>query len=134
MLSLVMLIFSIFYWQYPFWGIFGTIIWNYLFKLKFSTKTDSNMQNLMKMLTFSFLDQKNSFRASLDQKFKMFCLKWILVLWNKYAVFDYDVHFICVSDWKCPFWKSLVKKSRIASLVWNVVPVLIQMWCSFLVF
>ena len=66
------------YWQYPFWGynpIFGAIIQNYLFKVKFGTQTNSNMQNIMRMLTFSFLDQKNPFRASLDQKFKIFLFK-----------------------------------------------------------
>ena len=62
----------------PFGGIpliFGAIIQNYLFKVKFGTQTNSNMQNFMRMLTFSFLDQKNPFRASLDQKFKIFLFK-----------------------------------------------------------
>ena len=50
---------------------------------------------LMRMLTFSFLDQKNPLRAILDQKFKISCLKWILVPGSEYAVFDGDAHFMC---------------------------------------
>ena len=45
----------------PFLGKFGTKNQNCQFKLKFGTKTNSNMQNSMALFTFSVLDRKHPF-------------------------------------------------------------------------
>ena len=42
----------------PFLGKFGPKIKNFNFKLKFGSKTNSNMQNSMMMFSFSVLEQK----------------------------------------------------------------------------
>ena len=89
------------------------------------------MQNLMTMLTF-FWDQKSPFRADLDQKFKILCLKCILAPWDEYAVLYGDAHFICFRL-KLPILDKLVKKF-IVSLSWNVVPGLIRIVMSIFVF
>lgn len=50
------------------------------------------MQNVMMMLSFCVLDHKdrhNPLRASLDQNFKIACLKWL------YPEIDSDVHSFC---------------------------------------
>ena len=92
LLSLMMLIFSILYWLYPFWGIFGTIIQNYLLKVKFGIQTNLKVQNLIRVFTF-FQTRKSLFRESLDQKIKVFCLSefWYL---EEHAVLGVD-SYIC---------------------------------------
>ena len=52
---------------------------NFLFKLKFGTQINSNMQNSMDMFTFCLLDQKCLFWANSVQKIKIVCLCWNLV-------------------------------------------------------
>ena len=47
---------------------FGPKIKNCLFKVKFVTKTNSNMQNSMAMFTFSVFDRKYCFLGKLDPK------------------------------------------------------------------
>ena len=47
---------------------------NCQFKLKFTTKTNPNMQNAMVKFTFSVLDRKSPFWANLVQKFKIISL------------------------------------------------------------
>ena len=41
-------------WKYPFLGKFGPKIQNCLFKVKYGTLTNSNMQNQMVIFTFFF--------------------------------------------------------------------------------
>ena len=51
-----------------FLGKFGTRNQNCLFKMKFDTKTNSNMHNSTAL--FTFLDQKHHFSVNLIQKLK----------------------------------------------------------------
>ena len=60
--------------EIPFLGKFGPKIQNYQFKLKFGTKTNSNMQNSMAMFTFSTFDRKFPFRAYFAQKIRIVSL------------------------------------------------------------
>ena len=46
--------FSVLDWKYPFLGKFGPKIQNCLFKVKYGTLTNSNMQNQMVIFTFFF--------------------------------------------------------------------------------
>ena len=48
---------------------------NYQFKLKFGTKTNLNMQNLMMMLIFSVFEHKYLAWVNLVQKFRIVCSK-----------------------------------------------------------
>ena len=50
-------------------GKFGPNNQNFQFKLKFGTKTNPNVQNLMVMLTFSVFDQRYMFWTNLIQDF-----------------------------------------------------------------
>ena len=50
--SMALFTLSGFYQRLLFCGKFGPKIQNYLFKVKFGTKTNSNMQNSMVMFTF----------------------------------------------------------------------------------
>ena len=62
--------------EIPFLGKFGPKIKNCQLKLKFCTETNSNMQNAMVMLTFSFFNEKYPFGAKVGQKIKIFSLSW----------------------------------------------------------
>ena len=59
--SMALFTFSILDGKNPFWASLVQKIKNCQFKLKFGTKTDSNMQNSMALFTFSMLDQKHPF-------------------------------------------------------------------------
>ena len=52
---------------------------NCQFKLKFGTKTNSNMQNSKTMFTFSVFNHKYPSWANLIQKSKIVCSKWSLI-------------------------------------------------------
>ena len=58
----------------PFLGKFGPENHNCQFKLRFGTKTNSNMQNSMVVFTLSVFDWKYYFWANLIQKIKMVSL------------------------------------------------------------
>ena len=99
--------------EIPFSGKFDAKIQNCLFKVKFGTPTNSNMQNSMMMFTFSVFDQK-------------------------YAKFNGNVQFF-LFDWKYLFWASLIQKIKIVSLSWHLASRLtriwkIQWWCSLFLF
>ena len=57
-----------------FLGKFGPRNQNCLFKMKFGTWTNSNMQISMVVFTFSVLDEKHSFSTNLVQKVKIVSL------------------------------------------------------------
>ena len=83
-------------------NLFFGLIWSKnskLFKLKFGTWINLNMQNLMVMFIFSFFDQKYSFLVNLVQKVKVVSLSWNLVL---------KLIWICRIQWRCSlfafFW------------------------------
>ena len=59
----------------PFLGKFGPENQNCQLKLKFGTKTNSNMQNSMVMFAFSAFNHNYPFWANLVQKSKIVCLK-----------------------------------------------------------
>ena len=63
----------------PFLGKFGPKNQNSLFKLKFRTYTNLNIQNSMVMFTFSAFDQKSLFWVNLVQKITIVSLSWNLV-------------------------------------------------------
>ena len=76
-------------------NIFFGLIWSKnskLFKLKFGTWTNLNMQNSMVMFTFSFFVQRYSFLANLAQKVKVVSVSWNLVL---------KLIWICRIQWQC---------------------------------
>ena len=81
------------------------------YKLKFGTESNSNMWNLMVMLSFSVLDWKNPFWANLTQKNQNYLHK--LKFGTKYnsSMLNLMVMFIfAVLDQKCSFWVNLIKK------------------------
>ena len=100
---------------------------NCQFRLKFATRTNSNMRNSMIMFTSSVFDHKYPFRLNLVQIFKIVCSKWNLIqrlIW------------ICKIQWWCLFyvlhWKkqpvlgNLVQKIKIVTLSWKLVLRLIR--------
>ena len=77
---MVMLSFSVLDWKNPFWANLIQKNQNYLHKLKFGTKYNSSMLNLMVMFIFAVLDQKRSFGVNLiKKKIKFVSLRWDLV-------------------------------------------------------
>ena len=104
-------VFSVLYWQYPFWGIFRRIIQSSLHQMKFGKQSNSKVQNLIRILTFSFLDQKNLFRVSLDQKLKFFQFK---VNFGTLTNMQYSIVMLTLSvlDSKYPFWANLIKQNQ----------------------
>ena len=85
------------------------------------------MQHSMMLFTFFVFDRKYSFWANLGQKFKIFSLRWNLIL---------RLIRICRTQWWCslfyfrpeiPFWANLVQKIKIVSLRWNLIARLIRM-------
>ena len=65
--------------EIPFLVKFGPKNQIYQFKHKFGTYTNSNMQNLMDLFTFSLFDWKYCFWANLVQKVKITSWSWNLV-------------------------------------------------------
>ena len=63
----------------PFLGKFGEKNQNYLFKLKFGTQTNSNIQNSIVVFNCSVLDRKHTFRENLVKKIKIVILSRNLV-------------------------------------------------------
>ena len=63
----------------PFLGKFSPKNQICQFKLKFGTKTNSNIQNSKVVFTFSVLNRKYTFWANLVQKIKIVSLNWNLV-------------------------------------------------------
>ena len=115
---------------------------NYQFKLKFCTKTNSNIQNSYSDVHFFSFWLEIPFWPNLVQKLKLVSLSWNFALnyfeyaelCRKYVVFTFSV-----LERKNPFWPNLVKKIKIFSLTWNLVPRLIwicgiQWWQSFFQF
>ena len=66
-----MLTFFSFVPEIPFLEKFGPKIQNCLFKVKFGTQTNLNMQNSLVMLTLFVFDQKYPFQLTLVQKNKI---------------------------------------------------------------
>ena len=66
--------------EIPLSSKFGPKNQNFQFKPKFGTLTNSNMQNLMVMFTFSIFDQKYPFFGIFGPKIQN-SLKWNLVSW-----------------------------------------------------
>ena len=62
---------SVFSWKYVFLGKFGPKTQNYQFKLKFFTKTSSNMHNSIVIFTFSVFDWKYLFGEIWSKKSKL---------------------------------------------------------------
>ena len=110
------------------------------FKLKFGSKTNSNMQNWMVMLTFSVFDRKHPFWVNLVEKSKIVSLSWNLVsrliqIWRN----QWWCSLFLFLSRKHPFWTNLVQKMKIVSLSWNMIFRLIwicriQWWCSLFLF
>ena len=109
-------------------------------KLKFGTKTNSNMQNSVVLFTFSYSDWKYSFSVNLVQKIKTVSLSWNSVP---------RLIRICRIQWCCPLFRfrpetscflaNLVQRIKIVNSSWNLVPTLIrtsriQWCCSFFLF
>ena len=130
---------SVFGWKYHFWVNLVQKIKNCLFKLKFGTWTNSNMQNYLVMFTFPFSTGNNFFgkfgqkneNCPFDQKIGT---KTNLNMQNSMVVYTFSV-----LNQKNPFWANVVQKIKIASLSWNLVPRLIricriQWWCSLFLF
>ena len=65
---------------------------NCQFTLKFGIYSNSNMQNSVVVFTFSVLDQKYHFGATLVQKIKIVSLSWNLIL---------RLIWICGIQWWC---------------------------------
>ena len=107
--------------EIPFLGKFGPKIKNCQLRLKFCTETNSNMQNAMALLTFSFFYDIYPFEAKVGQKIKIFSLNWNVlprINWVcKIHMFDFSP-----LDQKYPFWANLFWKMKIVSLCWNLVP------------
>ena len=136
---------------------FGPEYQNCQFKLKFGTKTNSNMQNWW-CSSFPFLTGNTLFKQIWSQKsmvvFIFSVLEWKHPLWanwipkincqfklkfgtktksnkqNSMAMLTFSVF-----DWKHPFWANLVQKFKIVSSIWNLVSrptqiCRIQWWCS----
>ena len=80
--------------EIPLLSKFGPKNQNFQFKLKFGTLTNSNMQNLMVMFTFSIFDQKCPFFWIFGPKIQN-SLKWNLVSW---------IIRICRVVWWCSFY------------------------------
>ena len=70
---MVVFFFSDLDWKYPFWGKFAPEHQNYQFNLKFETKANFNMKNLVVLFTFSVFDWKYLFRG----KFYPWSLSWV---------------------------------------------------------
>ena len=69
--SVMLFILFIFDRKYPFVGKFCPKKKNYWFKLKFGTKSNSNMQSSIAMFTFSGFDWKYALGTTLVQKPKL---------------------------------------------------------------
>ena len=67
--------------EIPFLGKSGPKIQTYLFRAKFSTYTNANMQNSMEMFTFSVLDKEYPFWESFARKTEAVMLDkiWYLI-------------------------------------------------------
>ena len=65
--------------KHTFWANLAPKFQNCLFKLKFRTSTNSNMQKSMALFNFSALDQKHHLGVNLVQKIKLVSLSWNLV-------------------------------------------------------
>ena len=63
-----------------FFGKFGPKCQNFLFKPKFGTQTNSNMQNTMMIFTLFASDWNSPFWTNLVQKIKILSLTWSLLL------------------------------------------------------
>ena len=68
-------------------GKFGSKNQNCQFKLKFCTKTNSNVQNSILVLTFGVLEQKYPFCANLVEKIKIARLSSNLVPIISFIIF-----------------------------------------------
>ena len=106
---------------------FGAKNQNYQFRLEFSTRTNSNMQDSMVMFTFSIFHWKCPFWDNLVEKLKIVSLKWILIA---------SLIQICRIQWHCllslfstrnqPFCANVVQKFKVVNLRWNLIPRLIR--------
>ena len=121
--SIVILTFSFFLPEIFFLGKSGPKNHNCQFKLKFSAKTNSSIQNSMVMFTFFVFDRKYVFwGVNLVQIFKIVSLSWNFVprpIWI--CKIQWWRSFFSVTDWKYAFWVVLVQKIKIVSLTWNLV-------------
>ena len=118
--------------EIPFLGKFGPKHWNYHFKLKFGTYSNSGMQNSMVMFILSVFDLKYPFWANLVQKIKIVTLSWNLVptlirtwriqwwcsfflflreniLFGKFGPKSQNCHFkLKFGQWSCPLFLFLI--------------------------
>lgn len=88
---------------------FGPKIQNCWPKVNFGPSANLKMYNLEVKLTFSFLDQKRPFRASLDQKLQTFLVKfvpWLIPIWRiRWSC--------CFSTWmKAPFFGQICSNNQ----------------------
>ena len=95
-----MVYFLCFRLEIPFLGKFGPKNKNCLFKLKFGTRTNSDMQNLLMMFTFQFMNGNTFLGKFVEKKnhcqFKLkFGTQTNLNLCNSVVVFTFSVF-----DWK----------------------------------
>ena len=101
--------------RYVFWGKFCPKNQNFQFMSKFGTQTNSNMQSLLVMFTFSVCYQKYFFGANLIKKnqncqFKpKFCLTSNSNMQHLVVIF---IQFFC--DPKDPFWANKKQKTNLS--------------------
>ena len=100
----------------------------YLFKMKFVTKTSSNVVNWMVTFVFTVLDRKYTFWANFVKKSR--CTHSNSSILNSMATFVFPV-----LDGKYPSWANLIHKLKVVCLRWNLFPRLIRIcwirwWCS----
>ena len=85
---------------------------NFLFKVMFHTKNNSNVLNTTVIISFSVLDRKYPFWANLFQKIKIVCLDWNLVpslIWMCWI--QWCNHFFCYRQ-EVPFLGKFYLKSQ----------------------
>ena len=100
---------------------------NYQFKLKFGTKTNSNMQNSIVMFNFLVFDRKYLFWGKFAPKNQNYQFRLKLGGWPNSNIQNSMVLFtFFVFDRKYSFWPNLVQIVNIVSLRWNLIPTIMQ--------
>ena len=132
--------FSVFDHKYSSWADLAQNL--KLFKVKFDTKTNSNIKSSVVESILSVLDWKYPFWANLVRKIKTVSLNWKLVprlirIWR----IQWRCSFFLFSTFSInyPFLRNFFPKIKIVCWSWNLEPILIwicriQWWFSFFFF
>ena len=109
-----------------FLGKFGPKNQNCHFMLKFSTYTNSNMQNSLMLFSFFVFECKSLFWANLVQNIKILTLCWHLVpRLIQICRIQWGYSLFLFSSANGFLGAYLVQKVKIVTLCWNLVPTLI---------